>query len=95
MPTSVFCSCPQVVFVVIAVVLWVLYNRILLPMADRLEQVLLESSHGCITFAPASLLPASQSLPRRVCLQFGRVGSERLSCYFHRASKCLRRAAMS
>jgi hypothetical protein len=62
MPASVLCWCLQVVFVVIAVVLWVAYNRILLPMADRLEQVLLESSHGCIIYPPAPLLHASSFL---------------------------------
>ena len=51
----------QVVFVVIAVVLWLAYNRILLPMADRLEQVLHASlSDGAMMCAPAFLLaPAS------------------------------------
>ena len=55
---------------VIAVVLWFAYNRILLPMADRLEQVLPEPSHACITCASASLLPAS-SVPAAEGLQSG------------------------
>ena len=50
-------ACSQVVFVVISVVLWAAYNRILLPMADRLEQVLHDPRHTCHPFARLCAAP--------------------------------------
>jgi hypothetical protein len=59
----------QVVLVFVAVCLWLVYNRILLPLADRFEQVGLHSPGSDPFSHPVSHPVQSRSMLRLSCLE--------------------------